>query len=154
MAEQVLTEAVGGLVRSRAIEKSGYRKKPPAALADLTGDDFARCRRLLEVAEAVCRTDECAARLPETAARFAAGDTDVEHVAGLRIRGERVIAELAPPGPTSLDNLVLLCPGHHRLHHSAEWEMRIAADGLPEFVPPVFVDPERTPRRHVRLAAA
>ena len=64
------------------------------------------------------------------------------------------IIEWSKGGPTSLDNLVLLCPGHHRLHHSAGWEIRIAEDGLPEFIPPVFVDPERTPRRHARMAAA
>jgi hypothetical protein len=52
-------------------------------------------------------------------------------------------------GPTSLDNGVLLCPYHHRLIHRGEWEVRLAADGRPEFIPPSYVDPERRPRRNL-----
>ena len=376
LSERALVEGVGGLRRSGAIEAGGYRKKPPAALVDLTGEDHARARRLVETADAVCRVGGEPARLPQVAARFAAGETDVEHVAvaaqilrstdaarlapetwqqaegriaqlatgctlrELRIRGEQVIADLTPAsgdeepaakpnelrltrlpggggkisgrisdstdftvvetllgalsaprdaddhrpqaqrlgdalveaarfvtthganpdlptggnrpqlivhiqekdlhhdlrraradsgvpldpaaaralacdseiipmvlggrsrpldvgrtarivpahirhalrvrdggcahpgcdripswceahhikewsknGATSLDNLVLLCTGHHRLHHSAGWNIRMARDGLPEFIPPVFIDPERRPRRHARMSA-
>ena len=371
LAERALVEGVGGLRRSGAIEAGGYKKKPHASIVDLTGEDAARARRLVETADAVCAP----VRLPQTAARFAAGDTDVEHVAvaaqilrspdaarlpadvweraeariaglaagctvrELRIRGERIIADLTPAtgdepspkpnelrltrlpggggkisgriadsadftvvetvlgalsaprdaddnrpqdqrlgdalveasrfvathgnnpdlptggnrpqlivhaqhddlrdelrkvrsdagvpldpaaaralacdchvlpmvlngpyqvldvgrtarivpphirnalrvrdggcahpgcdripswceahhiqewsknGPTSLNNLVLLCTGHHRLHHSAGWRIRIADDGLPEFIPPVFIDPEQNPRRHARMCA-
>jgi hypothetical protein len=39
-------------------------------------------------------------------------------------------------GATSLDNLVLLCRHHHRLIHEGDWTARMAADGLPDFVPP------------------
>ncbi len=42
----------------------------------------------------------------------------------------------ADGGPTSLDNLVLLCGHHHRLVHHTPWQARIAADGRPEFLPP------------------
>lgn len=52
-------------------------------------------------------------------------------------------------GPTALDNGVLLCGHHHRLIHQGDWEVRIAADGLPEFLPPYYVDPERKPRRNI-----
>lgn len=52
-------------------------------------------------------------------------------------------------GPTSLDNGVMLCGYHHRLIHHDDWTVRIAADGLPEFIPPHHVDPERRPRRNI-----
>ena len=52
----------------------------------------------------------------------------------------------AEGGPTSLDNLVLLCAGHHRLLHAEHWTARINPHGLPEFIPPRSVDPSRTPR--------
>jgi 5-methylcytosine-specific restriction protein A len=49
-------------------------------------------------------------------------------------------------GETKLSNLVMLCRQHHRETHFTEWVVRIR-DGLPEFLPPSFVDPLRTPRR-------
>ena len=39
-------------------------------------------------------------------------------------------------GPTALDNLVLLCGHHHRTIHHTPWQVRLAADGRPEFLPP------------------
>lgn len=51
-------------------------------------------------------------------------------------------------GPTSLDNSVLLCGHHHRLIHVGEWAVRLAADGMPEFIPPGWLDPEQRPRRN------
>ncbi len=63
-------------------------------------------------------------------------------------------------GPTSLGNLALLCHHHHGLLEPArfgirdQWQIRIAADGLPEVIPPTRVDPARRPLRHQRHAAA
>ena len=54
----------------------------------------------------------------------------------------------ADGGPTELANLVLLCAHHHRLLHRSGWQVRIATDGLPEFLPPVFLDKRRKPRRN------
>lgn len=63
-------------------------------------------------------------------------------------------------GPTTLANLALLCPSHHgSLEPTAgrpgvqpeRWEIRMAADGLPELIPPVRVCADRTPRRHSRI---
>ncbi|MFD9894156.1 DUF222 domain-containing protein [Amycolatopsis sp. NPDC059027] len=51
-------------------------------------------------------------------------------------------------GETKVDNLVLLCSVHHKVIHHSEWEVRIASDGLPEFVPPTWLDATRTPRRN------
>lgn len=59
-------------------------------------------------------------------------------------------------GPTSLANLVLLCPHHHGLceppRFFAEsppdrWSVRLDGAGFPEFLPPRSVDPARVPRR-------
>jgi hypothetical protein len=51
-------------------------------------------------------------------------------------------------GPTSLDNGVLLCGHHHRLLHQGDWQVRLASDGRPEFIPPYYVDATRRPRRN------
>jgi hypothetical protein len=59
-------------------------------------------------------------------------------------------------GPTQLDNLVLLCPHHHKLVHHSDWEIKVV-NGFPEFTPPAYVDPLRRPRtnaiRRPRLPA-
>jgi Domain of unknown function (DUF222)/HNH endonuclease len=49
-------------------------------------------------------------------------------------------------GPTRLDNLAMLCRAHHRQIHASGWTVRIR-DGLPEFIPPAWIDPRRRPRR-------
>ncbi|MFP5071685.1 DUF222 domain-containing protein [Pseudonocardia nantongensis] len=49
-------------------------------------------------------------------------------------------------GETSLANCVMLCKVHHRLLHHSAWIVRIR-DGLPEFVPPRWIDPQQRPRR-------
>jgi hypothetical protein len=52
-------------------------------------------------------------------------------------------------GPTDLINLVLLCGYHHRLIHHSEWRVRInPKDGLPEFIPPAYIDADQRPRRN------
>lgn len=56
----------------------------------------------------------------------------------------------ADGGPTSLDNLVLLCRAHHTILHSTGWQVRLnPGDRQPEFKPP----PNRRlgPDLHVRL---
>jgi HNH endonuclease len=49
-------------------------------------------------------------------------------------------------GETSLHNLVLLCPEHHRLVHSSRWEVRMVR-GHPEFIPPEWLAPGLAPDR-------
>ena len=60
------------------------------------------------------------------------------------------IRSWADGGPTSLSNAVLLCGRHHRAVHQHDgWAVRLAGDGLPEFVPPAHIDPGRRPRRNI-----
>ncbi|MBE8516478.1 DUF222 domain-containing protein, partial [Amycolatopsis sp. H6(2020)] len=58
------------------------------------------------------------------------------------------IRHWADGGRTDLTNLVLMCAHHHRLLHHSGWQVRIAPDGLPEFLPPLFIDRRRKPRRN------
>ncbi|MDI6097163.1 DUF222 domain-containing protein [Actinoplanes sp. NEAU-A12] len=52
-------------------------------------------------------------------------------------------------GPTDLANLALLCGFHHRvIHDDTGWQIRLADDGHPEFLPPAWLDPDRQPRRN------
>jgi HNH endonuclease/Domain of unknown function (DUF222) len=60
------------------------------------------------------------------------------------------IVEWSRGGPTSVDNCVLLCKVHHREIHTTEWSVRMAADGIPEFIPPPWIDQKQRPRRHPR----
>jgi hypothetical protein len=54
-------------------------------------------------------------------------------------------------GPTNLDNLVLLCGYHHRLihHPNAGWQIRLATDQHPDFIPPHSLDSHQRPRRNL-----
>ncbi|WP_235488962.1 HNH endonuclease signature motif containing protein, partial [Frankia sp. AvcI1] len=51
-------------------------------------------------------------------------------------------------GHTSLDNSVLLCGYHHRTVHHQGWTVQLGPDRRPEFLPPAWIDPDRTPRRN------
>ena len=51
-------------------------------------------------------------------------------------------------GHTSLDNGVLLCGHHHRLIHQRQWEVVMAHNGHPNFLPPPWIDPDRKPLRN------
>jgi hypothetical protein len=52
-------------------------------------------------------------------------------------------------GRTDRDNAALVCGFHHELIHHAGWQVRVAADGLPEIIPPRYVDPEQKPVRNL-----
>ncbi|WP_433502430.1 DUF222 domain-containing protein [Pseudonocardia halophobica] len=52
-------------------------------------------------------------------------------------------------GPTALGNPVMLCKAHHRQIHSTDWVVRLR-DGIPEFIPPAWVDHEQRPRARPR----
>ncbi|WP_433276566.1 DUF222 domain-containing protein [Pseudonocardia xinjiangensis] len=56
-------------------------------------------------------------------------------------------------GDTALHNCVMLCRACHRLLHHSDWQVRIR-DGLPEFIPPAWIDPGRRPRRQPLLHLA
>ncbi|MFL6130642.1 MAG: DUF222 domain-containing protein [Mycobacteriales bacterium] len=58
------------------------------------------------------------------------------------------IVPWAMGGATAARNGVLLCGHHHRLVEQGDWQVALAADGVPEFRPPPWVDPDRTPLRN------
>jgi Domain of unknown function (DUF222)/HNH endonuclease len=59
------------------------------------------------------------------------------------------IRSWADGGATNLANSALLCGYHHRIIHRGHWTIRVGGDGLPEFIPPRYVDPEQRPRRNL-----
>lgn len=50
-------------------------------------------------------------------------------------------------GATDLSNMCLVCRYHHRDFEARGWQVRMA-DGLPEWTPPVWLDPAQRPRRN------
>ncbi|MDR0593853.1 MAG: HNH endonuclease, partial [Bifidobacteriaceae bacterium] len=62
-------------------------------------------------------------------------------------------------GPTDLTNICTLCPVHHRLVEPARagpdgWKPQLRHDGLWEFIPPKWYDPDQRPMLHHRHIAA
>jgi hypothetical protein len=51
-------------------------------------------------------------------------------------------------GRTDLSNAALVCGFHHHLVHHTDWTLRMGGDGLPEVVPPTYVDPLQRPLRN------
>jgi hypothetical protein len=56
-------------------------------------------------------------------------------------------------GLTNQDNGVLLCGFHHRLYDDQVWRIRFAGDGIPEAIPPPWVDAQQPPVRQNRFMA-
>ncbi|GAB3766396.1 HNH endonuclease signature motif containing protein [Microlunatus parietis] len=59
----------------------------------------------------------------------------------------------ADGGLTILSNLTLLCAYHHRNFLNRGWEVRINLDGLPEWIPPKYVDRDQKPLINNRILA-
>jgi hypothetical protein len=54
-------------------------------------------------------------------------------------------------GRTDLDNLTLLCRYHHTHFLQKDWSCRINGDGLPEWTPPRWIDPQQRPQLNSRI---
>ncbi|HEY6809818.1 MAG TPA: DUF222 domain-containing protein [Propionibacteriaceae bacterium] len=54
-------------------------------------------------------------------------------------------------GPTDLDNLTLLCRYHHTHFLQKGWSCRSNADGLPEWIPPRWIDQDQRPQINARI---
>lgn len=63
------------------------------------------------------------------------------------------VQEWQKGGPTDLDNLVLLCAYHHGRFMHQGWQIEMH-DGVPWFIPPPLIDPDRTPIRNLRALGA
>src|SRR5882672_9012297 len=57
------------------------------------------------------------------------------------------ILNWAHGGGTDLTNLCLLCGFHHREHEKRGWQVTIR-NGVPWWIPPAHIDPDRTPIRN------
>jgi hypothetical protein len=57
-------------------------------------------------------------------------------------------------GPTNLNNLTLLCRYHHHNFAARGWTCRMNTDLLPEWIPPAWIDRQRTPLINNRIKAA
>ena len=55
-------------------------------------------------------------------------------------------------GNTNIGNLTLVCSFHHRQFAKHGWQCRINADGLPEWVPPKWIDPLQRPILNHRIS--
>ena len=53
----------------------------------------------------------------------------------------------ADGGLTNLDNLTLLCGWHHRQFERQGWRC-VMTNGVPEWIPPAWIDPAQRPRRN------
>ncbi|WP_405057572.1 HNH endonuclease [Kribbella sp. NBC_01505] len=62
------------------------------------------------------------------------------------------VVHWADGGPTSLQNLVLLCAAHHRAVHAGQWSVAITG-GVVEVTRPVWADPPRVTDPAVLAAA-
>ena len=56
-------------------------------------------------------------------------------------------------GRTNLQNLTLLCSYHHRHFLDRGWQVHINTDGLPEWTPPRYLDPDQKPMINNRIIA-
>jgi hypothetical protein len=54
-------------------------------------------------------------------------------------------------GLTDLDNLTLLCRYHHTHFLQKGWTCRINTDGLPEWIPPRWIDRDQRPQVNARI---
>ena len=62
--------------------------------------------------------------------------------AGVVVRSATTSCRGSAAARRSCRNLAMLCRAHHRQIHSTEWIVRIR-DGLPEFIPPTWIDPRQ-----------
>ncbi len=77
-----------------------------------------RLRKALEARDGGCRFPGCGSRLR----------THAHHIAHWALGGE-----------TAMDNLVLLCPFHHRAVHEGGWRVEMDERGVPHFFNPLGV---------------
>lgn len=61
------------------------------------------------------------------------------------------IVEWVDGGKTDLDNLTFLCRYHHHNFASRGWKCRMNSDGIPEWIPPRWVDRDQRPLINSRI---
>ena len=63
------------------------------------------------------------------------------------------VREWIDGGLTNLNNLTLLCAYHHHNFLARGWTCRMNADGIPEWIPPQWVDRDQKPLINTRIQA-
>ena len=63
------------------------------------------------------------------------------------------IREWIDGGLTNLNNLTLVCAYHHHNFLARGWTCRINTDGIPEWIPPKWVDQDQKPMINTRIQA-
>ena len=61
------------------------------------------------------------------------------------------ITEWWREGHTDINNLTLVCGYHHREFQQRGWQSRITEHGIPIWIPPDWIDPERRPHTNTRI---
>jgi hypothetical protein len=79
--------------------------------------------------------------LPTAAAGLADGSLSQEHASVISH------ALQADGGPTTVENLVLLCDLHHWIVHHEHWHITFIGS-IPYVIPPPIIDPQQRPRRN------
>jgi hypothetical protein len=64
------------------------------------------------------------------------------------------IIEWINGGETKLSNLTLLCRYHHHNFATKGWTCQLNSDGLPEWRPPQWLDPQQKPILNTRIQLA
>ena len=58
----------------------------------------------------------------------------------------------ADGGQTNLNNMTLLCGYHHREFATRGWTCQLNPDGIPQWIPPTWIDPHQQPLTNHRIA--
>jgi hypothetical protein len=135
-AGQATTHHGGSISINEALRLAADGKALPVVLNDAGGIlSYGRARRLASPAQRlalIARDKGCTfPRCRETASR-----SEVHH-----------ITDWAKGGSTDTDKLVIACPYHNNEAPRQDW-YAIMLDGIPHWVPPPHIDPERKPQRN------
>ena len=63
------------------------------------------------------------------------------------------VREWIDGGSTNLNNLTLVCAYHHHNFLARGWTCQINTDGIPEWIPPKWIEREQKPMTNTRIRA-
>jgi 5-methylcytosine-specific restriction protein A len=155
-----LAQALDGLAKPREDEGKTLAERRADALGDLaehaldTGE-LPECGGERPHLTVILRHDDLKKQLRGgslTATGCRIGPREIRRLAcesqtvALLLGGKSEPLDVGREQRTAIDNMVLLCRTHHRMIHTAGWTVRIR-HGLPEFIPPKWLDYQQRPRQ-------